>query len=39
MWKTVESNVECCVHLLGVDRVMYFWGVLWCAYLAKWHKM
>ena len=19
-----ESNAECCVHLVGVDRVMYF---------------
>ena len=34
-----ESNAECCVHLVGVDRVMYFQRVLWCAQLAKWHKM
>ena len=31
MWKTGESNAECRVHLVGVDRVMYFQRVLWCA--------
>ena len=24
MWKTGESNAECRVHLVGVNRVMYF---------------